>query len=201
MSVKDLVEGGGNSKALKSDCRRGFREFTEKSALTGRMPGIVACGSRNDAFDDFKTALANGNDIVLLLVDAEGPVASPAASPKPWQHLKERDSWNRPTAATDNQCHPMVQTMESWFLADVDALESFYGKGFQKSSLTQNPRIERVSKQDVESGLKQATRNTSKGEYHKGRHSFEILAELDPAEVRRSSPYADRFLSELERQS
>ncbi len=95
----------------------------------------------------------------------------------------------------------MVQIMESWFLADADTLTSFYGRNFQESSLPQNPRVEEISKQDVESGLRQATRSTSKGAYDKGRHSFEILAILDPVKVRQKSPYANRFLSELERRS
>lgn len=196
MSVKVYVEGGGNSKSLKTECRKGFREFIEKTGLVGNMPRIVACGSRNDAFDDFKTAITNGQS-ALLLVDAEGPVAEQG----PWQHLKDRDNWTRPKTATENHCHLMAQVMESWFLADVDVLSSYYGQNFQKSTLPQNPRIEEVSKQVVERGLRQATRGTSKGAYAKGKHSFAILAELSPVKVRQKSPYAERFLSELERRS
>ncbi len=133
----------------------------------------------------------------MLLVDAEQPVNTRG----PWQHLKASDNWSRPGSVTDNECHLMVQAMESWFLADVDALSSFFGQDFQESALPQNPRIEEVPKQDVERGVRQATRNTSKGAYAKGRHSFEILAELDPGKVRQRSTYANRFLSELERRS
>lgn len=196
MSVKVYVEGGGDSNPLRTACRQGFSAFIRKMGLAGRMPSIVACGSRENAFDRFRTAVAN-KQTALLLIDAEGPVTATG----PWQHLKRQNNWNRPQAVTDDQCHLMVQVMESWFLADVGALESFYGQNFRKSALPQNPMIEEVSKQGVETGLEQATRNTSKGKYNKGRHSFEILAELDPAEVRRKSPYADRFLSELEQQS
>jgi hypothetical protein len=196
LSVKVYVEGGGNSKALKSDCRKGFSKFVEKAGMSGRMPGIVACGSRNDTFDDFKTAIASGQS-ALLLVDAEELVKAPGA----WQHLEDRDKWIRPVGATDDQCHLMVQVMESWFLADTDALKSFYGQKFQELALPQNPKIEDVPKLDVQRGLEQATRATTKGRYHKGKPSFEILAELDPAKVRCKSPYADRFLCELERRS
>ena len=193
MSANVYVEGGGNSKSLKSDCRRGFRKFVENAGLAGKMPRIVACGSRNDAFDDFKTAVATGQS-ALLLVDAEGPVTASG----PWQHLKDRDNWARPEAATEDHCHLMVQVMESWFLADMDALEKFYGDNFRKVALPQNPKIEDVPKLDIERGLTQATRNSSKGEYSKGKHSFEILVELDPAKVRHKSAYAERFLSTLE---
>ena len=194
MRVKVYVEGGGDSKALKTACRQGFSTFIKKASLAGRMPSIVACGSRENAYDRFKTAVAN-KQTALLLVDAEGPVTATG----PWQHLKRQDNWDRPKAATDVQCHLMVQVMESWFLADVGTLESVFGRGFRKAALPPNPKIEEAPKQNVDTGLERATRNTSKGKYSKVRHSFEILAELDPVKVRQKSPYADRFLCELER--
>ncbi len=206
MNVKVYVEGGGSSSDRKrrkggrseqsSKFREGFSKFVKKAGLAGRMPRFVPCGNRQVAFKDFKKAVTKG-EAALLLVDAEEPVNAT----EPWQHLKDSDNWSRPKAATDDQCHLMVQVIESWFLADIDALEKFYGKNFRRAALPQNPRIEDIAKQDVERGLKQATRDTSKGEYSKGKHSFEILAELDPAKVRCKSPYADRFLSELERRS
>ncbi len=93
----------------------------------------------------------------------------------------------------------MVQEMESWFLADIATLKSYFRQGFQENSLPKNPNVEEVPKQDVKRGLRQATRSTSKGTYSKGKHSFEILAALDPDKVRRKSDYAERFLSTLER--
>lgn len=158
------------------------------------MPRFVPCGNRQTAYKDFRKAVQSGES-ALLLVDAEEPVKVPG----PWQHLKGSDNWNRPQAATDDQCHLMVQVMESWFLADPDALESYYGQAFRKAALPKNPKVENVAKQDVESGLTQATRSTRKGKYSKGKHSFEILAELDPGKVREKSPYAERFFSTLER--
>ena len=158
------------------------------------MPRIVACGSRNDAFDDFKTAVATGQS-ALLLVDAEGPVTASG----PWQHLKDRDNWARPEAATEDHCHLMVQVMESWFIADAEALESYFGQGFRKRALPNGLNVESVPKQEVMKGLEQATRAQNCQDYKKGKHSFEILALLDPAKVRKQSPYADRFFEELQR--
>lgn len=43
--MKIYVEGGGDSKELKTRCRRGFSNFFEKAGLKGRMPRVVACGS------------------------------------------------------------------------------------------------------------------------------------------------------------
>ena len=91
----------------------------------------------------------------------------------------------------------MVQVMESWFLADVDALESYYGQGFRRQSLPANPNVEEVPKQDVERGLERAARETGKEGYRKGRDSFEILGRLDPVKVREASEHADRFVKAL----
>ena len=130
MSVKLYVEGGGGgnnqkkSKKLMSRCRKGFASFIEKAGLKGKMPRIVPCGGRDMALKveavtgwnldpvvrfKFKAALSQSNETALLLVDSEEPVKLTV----PWQHLKDRDGWNRPAGATDDQCHLMVQVMES----------------------------------------------------------------------------------------
>ena len=158
------------------------------------MPRIIACGGRDIAYDKFKIAHVNQDGTSLLLVDSERPVDQAG----PWEHLEGApDEWSRPDGATDDQCHLMVQIMESWFLADRDALEEFYGQGYRENALPQNPRIERIAKQDVLDGLDRAARETSKRGYNKGSHSFEILAKLDPEKVRNASPHAKRFIEAL----
>ena len=195
VSVRLYVEGGGDRAELKTACRKGFSRFIEKAGLQGRMPRIVACGSRGDAYDSFKTAHAHEDGTAMFLVDAEGPVEEAQG---PWQHLEIRDGWQRPDAATDEQCHLMVQVMESWFLADVDALALFYGGDFRRQALPANPNVEQVAKQDVLDRLEQSTHDTGKGHYSKGKHSFELLATLNPAKVREASAYADRLILALE---
>lgn len=191
VSVQIYVEGGGSSKALKTACRRGFRKFIENAGLTGPMPPkVVACGSRGNAYQSFQKAHTSGNGDAMLLVDAEGPVTAAGS----WQHLKITDNWDRPNGATDDQCHLMVQVMESWFLADRPALGSFYGQGFRPQGLPANPDIEKVSKQDVLGRLAQATQNTKKGAYKKGAESYQILEQLDPDKVRKASGHADRLI-------
>ena len=67
------VEGGGDSAALSSDCREGFRKFITKAGVQKR-PRIVACGSRQNAYDSDCTAIANRQE-AMLLVDTDAPVA------------------------------------------------------------------------------------------------------------------------------
>ena len=188
VSISLYVEGGGDAKRLKAACRRSFGKFIQKAGVSAAMPKIEACGSRGNAYNDFRRAVADGEN-AMLLVDAEEPVTAQG----PWQHLRASDNWDRPTGASDDQCHLMVQAMETWFLSDRQALEEYYGPRFQASALPQNPMIEQIAKQDVLNGLARAARNTPKGPYNKGVRSYEILERLDPAKVRQSSPYADRF--------
>jgi len=125
-SIKIYVEGGGKGKHTPGKCRKGFAEFFKKMVPDGRQPRVNACGPRNKTFKDFCTAIRqNPQNINILLVDSEGPV-----NKKPWEHLKNRDNWNRPDEVTDDSVHLMVQCMESWFLADKDVLEKYYGQGF-----------------------------------------------------------------------
>ena len=144
MSAKLFVEGGGDSKMLKTACRKGFRLFIEKAGLRGRMPRIVACGSRTNAYQDFtreNESPARHDGSPHLLVDSEEPVREAG----PWLHLKVRDGWDRPDGATDDQRHLMVEVMESWFLADREALGTFYGQGFRGTALPQNQHVEQIS--------------------------------------------------------
>lgn len=199
MSVRLYVEGGGDhNKALQTLCRKGFSEFLSKAGLTGRMPRIVACGGRRQAFDDFQTAHEqNPQSPPVLLVDSEGPVLSQS----PWKHVEQRqgDGWKKPSGATDDHLHLMVQAMEAWFHADVEELGTFYGQHFKAMGLSNRAVIETIPKPDLFAGLKAATANCQKGEYSKGDHSFHILARIDPAKVRAASPSCERFLSALGR--
>ena len=200
MKVKVYVEGGGDGKSLRAKCREGFSSFFAKANLAGRMPKIVACGSRTSAFDRFCAALGSrkAEEFIVLLVDSEDPVThgSPA-----WLHLRKRDSWEMPKEATDENAHLMVQCMEAWFLADKDNLAAYFGHGFNRNALPGCQEIEDVAKDDVLGGLGNATRQCNKGEYGKGRHSFDILEQTDPANVVAASPHARRLVETLRQKS
>lgn len=202
--VKLYVEGGGDSAALRTACREGFTKFITKAGLQKR-PRIVACGSRQNAYDSYCTAIAR-DEAAMLLVDSEAPVAAAHQTGtqeqwQPWDHLKARkgDGWDKPTGANDSDCHMMVQIMEYWFVADRQTLKNFFGHDLSENALpsTANP-IERLEKADVFESLKTGTRNClTKGQYDKGDHSFKLLADLNPAVVMAASPWAKRFVDLL----
>ena len=92
----------------------------------------------------------------------------------------------------------MVQCMESWFLADVSALENFFGAGFNAASLAKRDDIEKIPKRDVFVQLKSASRDSKKRAYDKGRHSFDLLAQIDPEKVIGRSPFAKQLVETVE---
>ncbi|MCW5222909.1 DUF4276 family protein [Verminephrobacter aporrectodeae subsp. tuberculatae] len=200
--VKLFVEGGGGG--LEKECREGFRKFIKKAKIEKR-PRIVASGSRSKAFDDYRIAIDNGEE-ALLLIDSEAPVANQhdadADQWKPWAHLRnhQNDAWEQPAGASDTDCHLMVQCMENWFLADSTTLRKFFGQGFKENKLPAHRPIEQVAKNEVHSALANATRDCkTKGSYRKGAHSFKLLAEVDPDRITAASPWAKRFVDALKK--
>ena len=157
----------------------------------------MACGPRNQAFDLFRRRHSHpkSSEKCILLVDSETAVAAKS----PWEHLRNRqeDGWKWPEDATDDQCHLMVQCMEAWFIADRETLERFYGNGFRASALPANRNSEEALKEDLLQSLVNATRETTKGGYHKGEVSFQLLEKLVPERVMDASPWAKRFVDTL----
>lgn len=198
VSAKLYVEGGGDSQSLRTQCREGFRGFLEKAGFAGCMPRIVACGGRQQAFDKFKTACKANEETAILLVDSEDLVP---VNTSPWTFLENRpgDNMTKPDNTTDDHCHLMVVCMETWFLADPEALSRFFGQGFNSNALPKNKDVEAIPKSDVFTGLKNATRRCDKkGTYGKGDHSFKILLKIDPNKVFAVSTWAKRFKDKLD---
>lgn len=190
-SVKIYVEGGADSAKLDAELRQLFQHLFKGWGLDGCLPRVVACGSRRDAFNDFKTALkkAKPNEKIVLLVDSEEYPTVPLK----WQHVVNRDSWEKPDNADESNIYFMAVCMESWLLADVAVLANFYGEGFNESKLPKvasNAFIESLGKKSINDGLERAIKDTQKGVYSKGAHSFKILNQLDAQKVIHHGKYA-----------
>jgi hypothetical protein len=180
--IRIYLEGGGDHRDSRAALRRGFGEFLkslrEKARRSGMRWDIIACGSRRFAYDAFCNAVrSNRSSYCILLVDSESPV-----SQTPWKHLQTIDNWI-PPGVGDEHCQLMVRTMETWLIADLRALEKFYGQDFNGNRIPATENIESIEKETLEEALKEATRRTQKGEYHKIRHGPRILEMLDSAMV------------------
>jgi hypothetical protein len=193
------VEGGGD-RYSRAQLRRGFKKGILKEPVTlGEAKGVrldvVACGSIESTYEDFRVAVrTNPTEINLLLVDSDAPVRH-----IPREHLSRRNRrWNLGNIA-DEHCHLMVQVMEAWIVADIQALEDYYGRGLNSKRIPRTTDVEQIGKDDLERSLKAATRSSQKGEYSKTKHAPELLERLDASRVRSAARHCDRFLGVLEK--
>lgn len=189
--IRVYVEGGGSKRAGKDALRRGFGRFLEPLRELARSKRlgwkVVACGSRNDAFADYSTAVRQYQDeYVLLLVDSEGAVTGSAHD-----HLSATDGWTVDAGRADD-FHLMVQLMETWLVADPASLAAYYGAGFRPAKLPASSNLEKVSGADVLNSLQSATANCKKGKYCK-RHGLELIGLADPKEVSTAAAHCYRL--------
>ncbi|MBC7908942.1 MAG: DUF4276 family protein [Pyrinomonadaceae bacterium] len=199
--IRIYIEGGakGNNKHAEIEVRRGFNSFFRDLIAVAQDKRIrwrnIPCGSRDATYKDFRRSLrANPDSFNVLLVDSEAPVDSGTT---PLQHLTHRDKWDLQYVDAD-QCHLMVQVMEAWLIADIEALKDFYTQAFNSNSIPANRNVEEIEKARVYSSLVAATRNTKPGEYHKIRHGPKILALLNVTKVRKAAAHCERLFSTLE---
>ena len=196
--VAIYMEGGGDGKDAKAALRQGMDALLQPLKEAARAKALhwklVPCGGRDKAFQGFRNAAVNGDDaIVVLLVDAEGPVDG-----APHLHLQSRDGWNMDFADEDT-INLMVQTMETWIVGDPDALSTYYGQNFNGNVLPRMTNLEEVAKADVARVLDQATEHTRKGRYHKIKHASDLLKRIDVERVKQRCPHCARLFNVLGR--
>jgi hypothetical protein len=196
VKIKLYIEGGGDSALQDTQFREGWRTFFENAGLKGRMPATFRGGGRQQTFDAYQTALRTRREgeLPLLLVDSEDLVPDGRDE---WAHLKARDGWDRPPAGGEGDAFLMIACMESWFLADREALKAFFHDCWRDQAIPQWANLEAVPKADVLDKLAQATAACGKKAYAKGKRSFEILKMIDPAKVEQKCPGAKRLLDRL----
>jgi hypothetical protein len=197
VKVKIYVEGSGDTRADQQPLREAFRKLFERAGFAGRMPTFVGCGSRQNAFRDFKIALRNPDTdtTYLLLVDSEDPVENN----DPWEHLRTRvgDGWERPANVNDSQVHFMATCMETWLIADRDNLKNFFGHCLNENVLPAIQNPETRNRKDLLRSLEKATETCDKKKYGKGEISFKLLALTNPTKLRELH-YFQRLLNTLE---
>ena len=181
MKVTIYIEGGGTSSSLGRIFRGAWRNFFVSAGFAGRLPVIKRGGGRSQTFASFAKAVRRAlpDELLILLVDSEGPVQSGRSV---WQHLQDRDGWRRPAGAGDDCAFLMVQAMEAWLLADRDALREYFGERFNEGRLPGRNDPEQIPIDELESSLRAASTNCSR-RYDKGAVSFEILGRVNAVVV------------------
>src|SRR2546425_1002799 len=168
--------------------RPGFRTFFSEIYDRGGVT-LIAGGGRNQAIQDYKDAMRTHPEAWnILILDAEGPDDG-----RLFGRLSIR-------VASRECVFFMVQIMESWFLADVETLKNYYGKGFE--AIPRSDDVETVPKRNVYRLLDQATRETKKGKYSESKldHSAELLSRLDVNLVKSASKNCRRIFETVTKQ-
>lgn len=199
MEIKLYVEGGGKGSHKRATIKlqQGFDSFFGDLKAAAREKKIsfkiIPAGNTQSTYDDFIFSVANSpQSFNLLLVDSDEAIAANQTARAFLQNKHKK--WNLQTVA-DERCHLMVQIMESWFLADVDALKSFYGKEFKESAIPKNKNVEKIAKETVEKSLQTATAKTTKAEYHKIEHGAKILELINSQKVRAAAPHCEKLFA------
>ncbi|MBD2142129.1 DUF4276 family protein [Anabaena sp. FACHB-1250] len=204
-----IISGKETTRSLSPGFYSFFQELYDIAEINDIKIRLIMCGSRVKAYQSFKWGLEDHPEAFnVLLIDSESPVSP---DDTPWEHLrnrKEDQPWILDSLSfNDEQCHLMVQTMEAWFVADIDALKNFYGEGFREEKIMHEmakcENLEQVSKDTLFQWLKAATRNSKQGTYTKQTkrnpiHALEILKRLDANKVRQASPYCNRIFTTIQ---
>ena len=194
-AVSIFMEGGGPRAASQDRLRRGMEVFLQELREAARASSwrwrLICCGDRGRTFKAFEAEVKQGEaGLVVLLVDSEDPVTAGTFR----EHLEGRDGWTF-DFAPDDRIHLMVQTMETWIVADRPVLENYYGEGLDGSALPRMDNLEAAS--GVEKSLERATRNSKRGRYRKISHASDLLRRIDPETVRKRCPACRRLFETL----
>ncbi len=201
MEIKLYVEGGGKGSHKRATIKlqQGFDAFFRDLKNAAREKKIsfkiIPSSNTQTTYEDFLISVRNSpQSFNLLLVDSDEAVAEDETACDFLQ--KKYRKWKLKTIK-DEQCHLMVQIMESWFLADIDALKSFYGKEFKENAIPKIKNVEAIAKDKVEKSLATATAKTQKAEYHKIEHGAKILELVNPQKVRQAAPHCERLFETI----
>jgi hypothetical protein len=182
--IRLYIEGGGNSHS-RNRLRRAFRAFLEKGdkLFKDRSASlrIIFSGSKTATYENFRDSLTDSPQALnLLLVDSDGPKQ---LSQNCWHYLGW-DSLN----ADESQCHLMVQEMEAWFLADIEALKKLYGNKLDAKA---------VSNVEQAANPKELLKKYTRDNYDVIFHAASLLESIDVAKVRQAAPHCDRLFKTL----
>jgi len=199
--IKLYVEGGGRgtNKNATIKLQQGFDAFLREPKDAARAKKIsfrvIPSGSTTDTYEEFIFSVENSpQSFNLLLVDSDEAVPEDESARAFLQRKYKK--WKL-QIINDEQCHLMVQVMESWFLADVEALKNYFGKDFKENKLRKNKNVEEIAKPDVLDSLKEAAKDTQKGIYHKIQDGAKILELVSPKKVRKAAPHCRRLFETI----
>lgn len=167
--------------------RPGFHEFFKEivGAARARSCRIELIATDGTPVADYYNGIkANPNAWNVLLLDSDTHIDST---------LEQlcRSKGVEPTYS--GSVFWMVQVMESWFLADIDALRSYFGNSIREG----NPKVEEIPKSDVLQKLDQAAHRRFDRGYDKIQDGVKLLNITNAVKVRKAAPNCERMFTAL----
>lgn len=210
MKVKVYVEGGGDTVQGQARLRQAFGKFFEdyirRNGQFGNRPSFDPSGSREQTVAAYKNGLRDRpSERSMVLIDSEAPKEATADN---WEFLRElansgnpaRFQWtNRPSGAREDDLHFMVQSMETWLLADPAAIKTHYGPRYHTTHVANlsNRRIEELSPSQAVAAIKNGARDCPNRDYRKTVDGPAVLETAEPEKVAHRCPHAKKFLEAL----
>lgn len=200
--IRIYIEGDKKSKNSNISLREGFSTFfndlREKAREKHIRFDVILGGNSAETFKDFLRGVkSHPNSFVTFLIDSDDEV-SEGDTPKSFLQSQEKSKNWEWKNVDDEQCQLMVQIMESWFLADIETLKSYYEQKFNSKAIPKTNDVEKVAKTDVEKSLNRATKDTKKGVYHKIRHGAELLSRIDVEIIKQRANHCQRIFQTIE---
>ena len=169
-------EGGGNKKQpakrhhLDGEFRQAWKQFLQPLADFAKTKGVlffqcIPGRGGSQSLEKFAHPLpTQAGALRILLIDSERPAAEVT---KPWKYLPK---CKRPNWADDRSCYLMVQCLETWLLADPEAIRVHYDEKskpcFRPRELKAWPPLETVDRKILQKALEKATENCTRPYFH-----------------------------------
>jgi hypothetical protein len=150
-----------------ADLRQGFAKLLEKK-IPGQMPRIILGEGKTQTITKFLKNQVDA-DFSFVLIDLDRP-----------EKERGQDLVDHDLSEHSGEVFYMIQEMETWFIAQPEVLDEFYGSDKNRKKVS-----EKLSKQppaviaDPKAELKKATKDSKRGQYHEIKHSVELLKRLN----------------------
>lgn len=171
MAAKKILFIEGEPNTPNGDLRQGFAKLLGK-IIESQLPRINLGGGKSQTIRKFLKNKFDA-DVSLLLIDLDGP-----------EEEKEQDIRDNDLLPRRENIFYMVQEMETWFLSQPDVLDRFFGVDSRQKKVSDKLSKRKITEiPDPKGELKNATKDSKRGEYHEIKHGVELLKLLDAKQL------------------
>lgn len=192
------IEGGDSSEA-RGLLRAGFSSFLQEIAAAcadARIAWNPVCAKCDgETFKAFRNSVSTRPGVWSgVLLDSD--CCPEAGAADVLEFLRKGKRWDV-SGIKSSQCHLMVVKMETWFLADPEAMEQHFGKGFDPGALPRPSNLELLPSRAIDEAISKAVRGTKREKYRKIQDAAKLLQLIRPERVRQRSVSCERLFKTL----